>query len=416
VQGKIYTFPHRTFQEYLAACHLAGPDFPHELAERLRGDDQRWREVALLAAAKAASGSVSTIWTLLGVFCPHDWSPSARVEDADWYAAVRAAQALVETEQEAKAPERQWYLVARLHGWLVELVKHGALPPRDRADAGLLLNYLPGGDPRVQRDEWATIPGGEFTMGTTDEEIARLVEQYEWQEKRWFTGVFTGEEPTRVRLDSYRIGKYPVTNGQYRRFIDAGGYAERGEHFWSPEGLEWRRGAKRSEPEHWDDARLNALNQPVVGVTSYEAAAYCSWLTEHLRSTGEIGRGEVVRLPKKSEWEYAARGGDGRTWPWGNEWDPARANTAESQVGRITPVGIYPDGASPFGVLDMAGSVSEWCDDETENSRHRLLRGGAWFLNAGFTRPAIQVFSSPDGANDFIGFRCVVVPYVALPG
>jgi formylglycine-generating enzyme required for sulfatase activity/class 3 adenylate cyclase len=416
VQGKIYTFPHRTFQEYLAACHLAGPDFPHELAERLRGDDQRWREVALLAAAKAASGSVSTIWTLLGAFCPHDWSPSARVEDADWYAALRAAQALVETEQETKAPERQRYLVERLHEWLVELVKHVALPPRDRAEAGLLLNRLPGGDPRVQKDEWVSISGGEFTMGTTDEEIACLVEKYEWAREWQEKKLLTREQPTRVRLDSYRIGKYPVTNDQYRRFIDAGGYAERGKRFWSPEGLEWRRGAKRDEPEYWNDTHWNALNQPVVGVTWHEAQAYCSWLTKHLRSTEEIGRGEVVRLPKESEWEYAARGSGGRTWPWGNEWDPARANTAEGRVGRTTPVGIYPDGASPFGVLDMAGNVWEWCEDRIENDRFRRRRGGGWYFYAASARSAYGNDYTPDYASYFVGFRCVVVPHEALPG
>ena len=388
--------------------------------------------MALLAAAKAASGSVSTIWTLLGVFCRHDWSPSIRVEDADWYAALRAAQILVETEQETKAPELQRYLVERLHTWLVELVKHGALPARDRAEAALLLNSLPGGDPRVQKDEWVAIPGGEFTMGTTSEEIARLVEKYEWarewQEKKWFAG----EQPTRVRIDSYRIGKHPVTNGEYRRFIDAGGYAERGERFWGPAGLEWLRNPKRTveywnPAEYWnsaeladlfqrrsrkrdepDYARWNAVNQPVAGITWHEAQAYCSWLTEHLRSTGEIGRDEVVRLPRESEWEYAARGRDARTWPWGNEWDPARANTSEGQVGRTTPIGIYPDGASPFGVLDMAGNVWEWCEDAVDNGRSRLHRGGSAPVTAAYARWACRDSYYPDHPAGYGGFRCVV--------
>lgn len=414
VQGKSYTFPHRTFQEYLAACHLAGPDFPHELAEQLRADDQRWREVALLAAAKAASGSASTIWTLLGVFCPHDWSSSVRVEGADWYATLRAAQALVETEQEAKAPERQRYLVERLHRWLVELLKHGALPARDRAEAGLLLNRLPGGDLRVQKDEWVAISGGEFTMGTTDEEIARLVEKYErareWQEKKWFKG----EEPTLVRLDSYRVGKYPVTNSQYRRFIDAGGYAEPGERFWSPEGLLWRRRVERAEPGFWSDTRWNAPNQPVVNVSWYEAEAYCAWLTEHLRAAGEIGRNEVVRLPKESEWEHAARGRDGRTWPWGPEWDPARVNTAEGQVGRTTSVGIYPDGVSSFGALDMAGNVLEWCEGHVDKGAGRRLRGGAWAFGAIFARSAARPIPRSTPIYGVVGFRCVVVPHTGL--
>ena len=91
-QGRVYTFPHRTFQEYLAACYLADEDYPYLLAERLREEDARWREATLLAAARAVSGSTSTIWTLLSVFCPHDWPPPEEAPaDPDWYAALRAA-------------------------------------------------------------------------------------------------------------------------------------------------------------------------------------------------------------------------------------------------------------------------------------------------------------------------------------
>jgi formylglycine-generating enzyme required for sulfatase activity len=268
---------------------------------------------------------------------------------------------------------------------------------------------LPGGDPRVLKDEWVAIPGGEFMMGTTSEEIARLVEKYEWAREWW--GRRSSEQPTWARLEAYCIGKYSVTNGQYRRFIEAGGYTERGERFWSPEGLQWSRSAKRGEPKHWSDTRWNALNQPVVGVTVHEAQAYCSWLTEHLRSTGEIGRDEVARLPKESEWEYAARGGDGRTWPWETEWDSARANTAEGQVGRTSPVGIYPDGASPFGALDMAGNVWEWCEEAIGNRRDRRLRGGAWNNYAEYARSAYRNDGTPVYALDSVGFRGVVVPH-----
>jgi hypothetical protein len=145
-QGEVYTFPHRTFQEYLAACYLADEDFPFLLAERLREDDGRWREASLLAAAKAVVGTKAAIWNLVAGFCPRDWSPSTTSGPPDWYAALRAAEALIETEQHQNVPERQRYLVERLQDWLVALVDGGHLPPRDRAAAGRALAHLD--DPR----------------------------------------------------------------------------------------------------------------------------------------------------------------------------------------------------------------------------------------------------------------------------
>jgi len=208
--------------------------------------------VVLLAAAKANTGN--NIWTLLSVFCPHDWPPSEPVQDADWYAALRAAQALVETEQQDKAPERQRHLVRRVHQWLLQLVTQGALLPRDRAEAGRLLNYLPGGDPRVEKDEWVEIPAGEFAMGTSEEEIERLAEKYDWMHEWKQYGWFRGEELKRVDLSAYKIGMYPVTNSQYRRFIEAGGYERKGERFWSPEGRKWKK-----------ESNANAMNRNTGG-------------------------------------------------------------------------------------------------------------------------------------------------------
>ncbi|MFQ5614786.1 MAG: NACHT domain-containing protein, partial [Anaerolineae bacterium] len=121
-QGRVYRFPHRTFQEYLAACHLTGPDFPYTLYDCLRGHDERWREAVLLAAAKAVGGADAAIWTLIAVFCPHDWPPPDPPVDPDWYAVLRAAQALIATEQHHRVPERQRFLVDRLRLWLAQLL------------------------------------------------------------------------------------------------------------------------------------------------------------------------------------------------------------------------------------------------------------------------------------------------------
>jgi formylglycine-generating enzyme required for sulfatase activity/energy-coupling factor transporter ATP-binding protein EcfA2 len=438
VQEAIYTFPHRTFQEYLAACHLAGPDFPYKLAELLRKDDERWREVTLLAAAKAISGSPSAIWTLLGAFCPEDWTHAKAVTHADWYAVLRAVQALIETEQERRVPERQRDLVERLRTWLVQLVTRGALPPRERAEAGDVLGALD--DPRLTEEAWVDVPAGEFLMGTKVQEIKELVKRYGKDYEDWFKR----EVPQRrVQVNTFRIGKYAGTNQEFKRFIDAGGYEAR--ECWSEAGWnwlqgrpedekdlpEWRRRAGRNAPRYWQDPNLGMRkpNRPVVGITWYEAQAYCKWLTERLWKEGKLGKGELVRLPREAEWEKAARGTDGRWWPWGNEWDAGRANTGEGGARSTTSVGIYPSGASPCGALDMAGSVWEWTsslykrypykpDDGREDpdaDGPRVLRGGSWCDTAELARCAYRVDGAPGLWAGRVGFRCVVAPPVSPP-
>jgi formylglycine-generating enzyme len=105
----------------------------------------------------------------------------------------------------------------------------------------------------------------------------------------------------------------------------------------------------RQAPEYWNDVKYNARNQPVVGVTWHDAAAYCQWANK--------------RLPTEAEWEKAARGTDGRIYPWGNQWDKARANTFDGGLRKPTSVGSYEGGKSPYGAYDMAGNVWEWVAD-----------------------------------------------------
>lgn len=284
------------------------------------------------------------------------------------------------------------------------------------------------------------VPAGEFLMGTRAKEIPALVKRHgqHWE------GVFKREVPQhRLTLGAFRIGKWPVTNREFKRFIEAGGYEAR-EH-WSEAGWNWlhrsesderdlpswRQRGGRAQPLLWQDPSFGAhrSNRPIVGVTWHEAVAYCHWLTRHLRSIGKLDGGEVVTLPSEAQWERAARGTDGRQWPWGNEWDPSRANTMEGEIRTTTPVGIYLDGESPYHALDMAGNIWEWTrsaykpypyrpDDGRENrdsDDNRCLRGGAWFLNADYARSAVRFDFTPGFANFDVGFRCVVGPHAALP-
>ena len=181
------------------------------------------------------------------------------------------------------------------------------------------------------------------------------------------------------------------------------------------EGLDW---GERNQPAYWDDTRFNSPSQPIVGVTWYEAVAYCRWLTATLND------GCVYRLPTEAEWERAARGPEGWRYPWGNDWGEGQANSKELNLERTTAVGIFPQGISAEGVLDLAGNVWEWCSDwfdEKAYSRraskvtpnpagaksgdYRVLRGGSWYNDKNNVRCASRSWDVPDGRVDFFGFR-----------
>ena len=162
-----------------------------------------------------------------------------------------------------------------------------------------------------------------------------------------------------LTLPTYWIGKTEVTNAQFRPFVEGDGYTNRA--YWTEAGWAWRQQIKLTQPYSWNDPMWNGPTYPVVGVTWFEAVAYCRWLSAQI--------GVTVRLPSEAEWEKAARGPDGRIWPWGNTWEDGRCNSAKGRfsvvrvlfMGRTTPVEHYVDGASPYGVFDMAGNVRDWC-------------------------------------------------------
>jgi formylglycine-generating enzyme required for sulfatase activity len=221
------------------------------------------------------------------------------------------------------------------------------------------------------------------------------------------------------------MARYPVTNAMFARFIEDGGYQDA--RWWSEANAAgvWREGrAKdwsgdvRNKPAYWKDERFNGPNQPVVGVTWYEAAAYCRWLTAAMDDAYEY------RLPTEAEWERAARGVEGRRYPWGDQWRLEQANSKELGLERTTPVGVFPDGASPEGLLDMTGNVWEWCGDwyaeDTYARRvghavsnpagpakgeYKILRGGSWYNDHNVVRCAFRFWIAPDRWFNFSGFR-----------
>jgi len=223
-----------------------------------------------------------------------------------------------------------------------------------------------------------------------------------------------GADTRIAKMDhGFFIGKYPVTNAEYRRFVEAGGYDER--RWWSDEGWAWRSGKPRYDgqktdgPDFWGKERyedFNGPDQPVVGVTWYEAEAYARWLS--------VTVGREVRLPTEEEWEKAARGIDGRGYPWGNAFDAGRCNTSESGIEHTTAVGQYsPAGDSVYGAADMAGNVWEWT--ETEKGGGWVLRGGSWGDIQDGARCSFRLGGDPFYSGDGVGFR-LVFPVLSTSG
>ncbi|MCA9469771.1 MAG: SUMF1/EgtB/PvdO family nonheme iron enzyme, partial [Nitrospira sp.] len=203
-----------------------------------------------------------------------------------------------------------------------------------------------------------------------------------------------GDEKREVTINhDYYMDVYPVTNGAYRKFIEGSGYEN--QTYWSEEGWQWRTSETITKPRFWDDERFNGPDQPVVGVSYYEAEAYAKWAGK--------------RLPTEQEWEKAARGTDGRTYPWGEEFEADRcANSVKGEQRQTTPVGTFPEGASPFGCQDMAGNVWEWCASWYDaEQKFRVLRGGSWSNgDPEIFRCALRNYFNPRLRNFNFGFRC----------
>jgi formylglycine-generating enzyme required for sulfatase activity len=196
-----------------------------------------------------------------------------------------------------------------------------------------------------------------------------------------------GPEKLEKEIDyDYFMDVFPVTNKQYKEFIDD---PENSEYAVPYVNEDWAKPynwgqEKRSFPEGME-------NHPVVLVSHKDAGAYCQW-----RSQKE---GKEFRLPTEEEWEKAARGTDGRKYPWGNEFDASKCNTSESKIGKTTPVGSYPGGASPYKCQDMAGNVWEWIDSGA-------LRGGSWDFTRDVAGCACRFRNDPFGRYNGVGFRC----------
>ena len=227
-----------------------------------------------------------------------------------------------------------------------------------------------------------------------------------------------GDSKTQTEItNDYWIGKYPVTNAQYKRFIEAGGYQNQA--YWTEQACQQRNKNLWQQPKYWEHSGWANPLSPVVGVSFYEAQAYCIWfqalLLENPVQFGlakNIPKNYACRLPTHLEWERAARGVDGREFPWGNEFKAGYANCADSweqdaKDRGTTAVGLFVQGVSPDGLLDCSGNVWEWTSSGNENY---YIRGGSWYNRTGFLRCAVCYGDLPYGQSNYIGFRLVFGP------
>ncbi len=470
-----YKFQHHLLQEYLAAHELARSEKLAMLAKPWRRDEvtpslnDKIQNIGISEPLPMREQSGWEETALHAVAITHDAEGFiARVAEQDLVLAARCAQ---HPEIVQKPAFTDGEFKHTLQQQLLSLSYDPEADLRTCLEAGTQLGYL--GDPRftlVQKNNQASyilpslacIPAGSYPIGSDTED--------------------KNEKPKhQVNLAAFEMAKYPVTNAEWACFIDAGGYED--ESLWQTNAAgQWQRGELESterkeqlislyndlrenfdeacqrrnitqntreiwekniekhskieleemitreckaqtyrQPGEWNNPRFNAPTQPVVGISWYEAGAYCAWLS---RETGQH-----FGLPSEAQWEAAAAGPKGRRYPWGKEDDklsnPPRANTDQWHLRQTSPVGLFRAGATPeTGLYDMGGNVWEWTSslgqkypildgdsrDHPEQTGSRIIRGGAWGGLAEDARAACRSDTIPDNRNDGLGFRVVLFP------
>lgn len=420
-----YGFIHLTFEEYLAAVAIAlqAQGKVGLLVEALGAHvgEPAWHEVGLLTV-----GYVGLIQQLDRVAGEVVETLVNQQPGPPGTAVVLAGEAVIDACPAGVPPTSRERVVKAL---VTTLSQDQEVSAEVRCRAGRTLAVL--GDPRsgvgLREDglpdlAWARIPGtaavresGRFPgfrglklgKGAKPDQEANRNET--WPRKA-----------APLEIVAFELAVYPVTVAQFRPFVERGGYGEDG--CWSEAGRRAR--GDRVQPYLWDDSVWALANHPVVGVTWYEAEAYCNWLNVRLPPE------RAVRLPTEAEWEWAARGPEGRRYPWGDEWEAWRCNGVGSGIDRTSAVGCFPGGAADWwrgmwpasaAAQDLAGNVWEWTASEYKEDYRgarvsvlnadvpddspRVLRGGSWNVAPLWLRSAARYWNAPRDGYFTRGFR-----------
>jgi formylglycine-generating enzyme required for sulfatase activity len=456
-------YVHQLFQEYFAARQLARQPQAELVQQEWRADRvvpglQATRHE--LADADPLPPLPTTGWEETTVLA------AAMARDPDRFVTALMPQNLALAGRCAAQPEVRVSegLKDKVRRALVERTQDPTADLRARIAAGLALGEV--GDPRFTHRHGPygayllppliDIPGGTYRIGSDE-------------------GLYADEAPVHsVALMPFTIAQFPVTNAEWALFMQVGGYEE--ERWWeTEEARAWRRGegaaegakqqwrdnrkafqdnfdsirqlhqqgritstqaddweaiarmsddefetllatwyppGRQTQPAYWHDDAFNSLAQQVVGICWFEARAYCAWLSAQT--------GQTFRLPTEAEWEAAARGVQCRRYAFGDDFDATRSNTFETHVRRTTPIGVFPRGETPEGLVDMTGNTWDWTSSlytpypyDAEDSREapsppgarRVVRGGSWFHDQVYARAAVRLDVVPVNRLSTLGLR-----------
>lgn len=453
-----YKFSHRSFQEFLAGQYYAAG--AHHAQALSRGSSIHWREPFQLMASFAGHEGenlfyiLTLIEALLSVEGP--FAVSSIQLGAEMLAEIGRRRLALRQFDSVLEGNGLW---ARAQSEVSKQVEDTSLSLSERERSATVLGLL--GDLRfISESEsvgtWINlidVPAGVASIGSE-----RLQESLLSTSGGFLGGV------RRIKFGPLRIGRYPVTNAEFRAFVDSDGYTNltywngelaRGWVSGEPKVLElirqhWlstlyehhakeirdgeidtgaieeesiRRTAPRQEPYYWSDRRFNQPNQPVVGINWWEASAFCAWATQRGHQTGRLDPDQVISLPTEFEWEYASRPiDDDRIYPWGDEWseDKAHVSTNTLNMRQPAPVGIYLE-AWPGGPCDLAGNVWEWTAslhlpyaEEYDPSRlsadsldERVVRGSSWYNSSIVAACSARAVDRSYNLFYDVGFRVV---------
>jgi formylglycine-generating enzyme required for sulfatase activity len=376
----IYSFAHLSMQEYLTASVLSSRDDLFTIVQK-NLTDSWWHEVIKMAISlMAPSHKTKLLEAILE-------SP----QEVDRYDNLLITAECIADLELSQIPHS---LQVTVQERLLQAMVDGSVGLEKRIAVSEILGKI--SDPRFRGQfilpAFAKISSGPFNKGSKPENLYALENEI---------------PQISVETQEFFISIYPVTNAQYQYFI--------------LENSDFRVPHSNFYPvSDWDQnlrvCRPSRRNRPVVFVSRDDANQYCRWLTQRIETDqslpyeirNHIKNGWVVRLPTESEWEKAARGPQGMEWPWGNKYQLHLVNSEEEGIEDTTPVGIFHQGASTFGVYDMAGNVFEWTQDSAKPEGVCALKGGAWNYDYINTRCAYRLLVSPANRTSYIGFRIAI--------